>query len=178
MNKKGFTLTELLAVIAIIGIISLIAIPNIVNISENVKKDNMLNDAKRFISLAKAEVNASYDIRNFISNETDSDGNKICDSVNLKCTFYIMDLNKSGDFKTEEFDGKRKIVDPDGLGYDNVSSYVKYYKIGDEVKYCIHLRSEKRFLGKKEINNVSDCDDAKCCVDEENLDLREVVHVK
>ena len=63
MNKKGFTLTELLAVIVIIGIISLIAIPNVVNISDNVKNDNMLADAKKFISLAKAEVLSDYSIR-------------------------------------------------------------------------------------------------------------------
>lgn len=168
MNKKGFTLTELLAVIAIIGIISLIAIPNIVNISENVKKDNMLNDAKRFISLAKAEVSSSYDIRNF------SDAN-YCSSSS--CTFKIIDLNKSGDFKIDTFDGVEKIVDPDGLGYDNASKVI-YKKVGNEIKYCINLRSDKRFLGDKTVDNINDCDDVKCCVNEEDLDLREVVHVK
>ncbi len=159
MNKNGFTLTELLAVIAIIGIISLIAIPNIVNISDNIKKDNMLNDAKRFISLAKAEVNKDYDIRNF-------DDNNICNKIDLACTFNIESLNKSGDFKTDTFNGVKKMVDPDGLGYDN-SSYVKYYKNGNDIKYCVYLESEKRIIGSSEN-----------CVNEEDLTSKEIVHVK
>ena len=59
-NKNGFTLIELLAVIAIIGLISLIAIPNIVGLSDGVRRDNMLDDAKRLISMAKYKVNVEF----------------------------------------------------------------------------------------------------------------------
>lgn len=160
MNKDGFTLTELLAVIAIIGIISLIAIPNIVNISEGVKSTNMLDDAKRFISLAKSRVNSDYDMRDFSNTEFCS-GNS--------CTFYIMDLNKGGDFKTDDFSGTKKIIDVDGTSYDN-NSYVRYYKSGNELKYCIYLRSEKRFLAPKNASGAT-------CVDENTLTTKEIVHV-
>ncbi len=153
MNKKGFTLTELLAVIAIIGIISLIAIPNIVNISENVKKDNMLNDAKRFISLAKLAVNSDYDIKNFSKSG-------VCTST--ACTFYIADLNENGDFKINE---TGNIIDVDGLSY-NSSSYVRYKKENDELKYCIYLKSEKRYLSSASAAN---------CVNEELLTDRNIV---
>ena len=170
MNKNGFTLTELLAVIAIIGIISLIAIPNIVNISDNIKRDNMLDDAKRFISVAKYEVNSSYDTRNFINED-------LCDQENLSCKFYIELLNKSGDFKTDTFDNVKKIVDPDGLGYDN-GSYVKYFKSGDTIKYCIYLVGERRFLGKSTITDVNNCSEENCCVLEDDLTSKEIVHVK
>lgn len=156
MNKRGFTLTELLAVIAIIGIISLIAIPNIVNISENVKKDNMLNDAQRFISLAKLEVNSDYDIRNFSKTG-------VCTSTS--CTFYIENLNKNGDFKIND---SGKIIAADGLSYDS-SSYVKYEKVLDELKYCIYLKSEKRYLSSATAAN---------CVDEGLLTDRDTVKLE
>ena len=38
MNKKGFTLTELLVVIALISIIVLIAVPSVVSISKRINK--------------------------------------------------------------------------------------------------------------------------------------------
>lgn len=155
MNKKGFTLTELLAVIVIIGIISLIAIPNIVNISENVKKDNMLNDAKRFISLAKLAVNSDYDIRNFSKTGVCNESSKYCD-------FKITDLNKNGDFKINE---SGKIIDADGLSYDSLS-YVRYEKNDNELKYCIYLKSEKRYLSSATAAN---------CVDEKLLTDRDIV---
>ena len=48
-NRKGFTLIELLAVIVILGLISMIAIPNIIGLSTGIKKDQMLDDAKKIV---------------------------------------------------------------------------------------------------------------------------------
>ena len=56
INSKGFTLVELLAVLAIIAIIGMIAIPNVISVVDNNKKDLMLQDAQKMVSLAKAEV--------------------------------------------------------------------------------------------------------------------------
>ena len=133
MNKKGFTLIEILAVIAIIALISLIAIPNIVNLSDNVRKDNMLDDAKKLISMAKYKVNADYELKNFIKSG-------VCSS-NI-CTLGFNDLNTNGDIKE----------DPDGGSYDSAHSYVKYYKEGSAVTYCVVLVSSKRYIGTS-----SDC---------------------
>jgi len=115
-NKNGFTLIELLAVIAIIAIISLIAIPNIVGLSTGIRKDNMLDDAKKLISLAKYQVAKSYDIRN---------------STTHTFTFAELNINKEiGN-------------DPDGGEYVAESSYVKYTNDGT-AKYCVYLIGSMR----------------------------------
>ena len=52
MNKKGFTLIELIAVVVIMGIIALIATPNIISMVDKGKKQDYISDAKEFISKA------------------------------------------------------------------------------------------------------------------------------
>ncbi len=131
-KKSGFTLIELLVVIAIIGLISLIAIPNIIGISNSVRKDQMLDDAKKLISLAKYQVNSDIEIRNFSKEGICTGG---------VCTFSISTLNINGDIGS----------DPDGGEYDS-SSYVKYYISNNKPVYCITLIGSKRTIG-----TVSDC---------------------
>ena len=119
MNKKGFTLVELLAVVAIIGILSLVAVPNIIGIVDNIRKDNMVDDAKKLISLAKMEVNSDYESR--ISG--------------YKKIMYDV-LNKNNDIKK----------DPDGGQYKS-ESYVEYKNEGGIATYCIYLEGENRRIG-------------------------------
>ena len=119
MKKNGFTLIELLAVIVIIGMISLIAIPNVVNLVEGTKKDTMIGDAKKLISLAKYQISINYEYRN-------SSGH----------TFYLADLNGDGDLEK----------DPDNEVYDD-ESYVRYEKVGNVVKYCVRLVGGRRQIG-------------------------------
>ena len=156
MNKKGFTLTELLAVIAIIAIISLIAVPNVIDIYDSTKSNNMISDAKRFISLAKLEMNSDYTLRQE-------------DSVE----FSITDLNKNGDFQMEIYNGAKSIPDPDGgdEGYYDNSSYVRFYKENNTMNYCIYLVGSKRYLGEKDATVPS-------CVHEDKLSSDGIVHVK
>ena len=120
-NKKGFTLIELLAVIAIIALISLVAIPNIIGLSTGIRKDNMLDDAKKIISLAKYQVNKNYSIRSAPPH-----------------TFTLAELNINGDIKT----------DPDGGSYDATNSKVTYSIQNDTAKYCIVLIGSERSIGK------------------------------
>ena len=56
MNKRGFTLVELLGVIVILSIIMLIAIPNVTAVLERTKKDNYIVDCKRFVSMVQTEL--------------------------------------------------------------------------------------------------------------------------
>ena len=121
-NKKGFTLIELLATLAIIALISAVAIPNIVNLSNGIRKDNMLDDAKKLISLAKYKVNKDYEIRN-----------------NPPHTFTFNELNVNDDI------GK----DPDGGDYDQVTSKVVYSIENNVAQYCVVLIGKYRAIGSE-----------------------------
>lgn len=61
LNKKGFTLVELLAVIVILGVIMLIAIPSVGTIIKNSKENSFASSGNMYISTAQ----------NFIAGETD-----------------------------------------------------------------------------------------------------------
>ena len=53
MNKKAFTMTELIVIIIIIGVILIFALPNVTSTLERNKKDVMINDAKDFVEKVK-----------------------------------------------------------------------------------------------------------------------------
>ncbi len=119
MNKKGFTLVELLAVLAIIAIIGVIAVPNVISLMDNNKKDQMINDAQRLISLAK---NAVASDREFRANTS----------------------KQSIEYTMEVLDSKHSInPDPDGGSYDRTHSKVVYTKSSG---YCVYLVGTKRSL--------------------------------
>ena len=120
MDKKGFTLIELLMVVVLISMISMIAIPNVMNIYDSTNKENMLNDAKRFISLAKERVNSNYEIRN-----------------SLNYNFLINDVIYDD------------MTDSEGKKY-NASSFVKYFvdENTDTVNYCVTLLGSRYSIGK------------------------------
>ncbi len=122
-NKKGFTLVELLAVMAIIAVIGMIAIPNVISLMDNNKKDQMINDAQRLISLHKNYVLANREFRN--GSET-----------KLKAKMSALDPNGSIS------------PDPDGGDYNTESSYVEYNKNSG---YCVYLVGSKRTI-KTETN--------------------------
>lgn len=56
MNRKGFTLVELLGVLVILSIIMLIAVPNVISIMDKNKKDIYVSDAKKFVSAVQYEL--------------------------------------------------------------------------------------------------------------------------
>ncbi len=132
MNRKGFTLIELLAVIVVIGLIMLIAVPNIVGLSTGVRKDMMLDDAKKLISLAKNKVRTDADIRAFTKAS-------ICNGTS-SCTLSFEMLNVNGDIEK----------DPDGGSYMTGSQVI--YRtvsgtVGGTVDYCVTLIGSKRTIG-------------------------------
>ena len=108
MNKKGFTLVELIAVVVIIGIIAVIATPNIVNMIDNGKKDQFIADAKEMISKAKYQIKLDKYWENGVFetegdctvtnaeklgfvNMTDADGNSyVLSECKVKCALKII----------------------------------------------------------------------------------------
>lgn len=69
MNKKGFTLMELLAVIIVLAIIALISIPIVMNIIEEVEKKSSENSANGYITALNEEiVNSNFSTEKKINN--------------------------------------------------------------------------------------------------------------
>ena len=72
MNKKGFTLVELLAVIAILAILVIIALPNVLKMYNNAKKNSFLTEAK---TLAR-DVSSKYITESMKGNKLTTISNK------------------------------------------------------------------------------------------------------
>ena len=125
MNKKGFTLIELIAVVVIMSIIAIIATPNIINMIDKGKKDQYITNAKEFIS--KATYMYKQDKYRNDTTYFSADG-----TISLKNIEGI----KSEDLK-----------DPYGFNYDTNNSYIKFKEPGSsstgvqEREVTIHLES-------------------------------------
>ena len=118
MNRKGFTLVELLGVIIILSIVMLIAMPNITAISERTKKDSYLNDAKKIVYLAKYEIKKG---------QIDKPGNGESIKVTLK------------DLATNDVD-----KDKDGLLYNEDETYVYITRENGNIVYYVQLIADKK----------------------------------
>lgn len=82
MNKKGFTLTELIVVIVIIGLVLLIVIP----VSSNIMQNNVEEKGKFYVQTLENAVNTYCDMYK-------------TDNVTLE------ELKREGLFKTESSNG-------------------------------------------------------------------------
>jgi len=131
MNKNGFTLVELLAVIALVAILSGLAVNNIVSSINNSRKNVFLTDAKRMI--AKAEYLMA-------SSSEDRENAKIS---SVKYNFAR--LNEHSEFAN----------DADGGEYDKNATFVKvsYNSTTKNYEYCLCVIGSKR-----KITNGVTCD--------------------
>ena len=80
MNKNGFTLVELLAVIVVISIVLLLAVPKIGDVVEQSRMNTFLGEAKNVFKMAEL-VSVDDLSTNYISSEDetrlDMDGNDL-----------------------------------------------------------------------------------------------------
>lgn len=102
MNKKGFTLVEVIMVIAIIALLSLLLVPNVIGLinKNNIEscenlKDNIESAAKIYVNNNKYDLN----IKCYDSNKKDDTTLKIS----------LQTLVNSGDLKTDK---NSKIINP------------------------------------------------------------------
>ena len=151
MNKKGFTLIELIAVVVIMSIIAIIATPNIINMIDKGKKDQYITNAKEFIS--KATYMYKQD-----KYRNDTTYFTINDSGSSR-----INLGKIESIKSED------LTDPYGFKYDTNKSYIEFKEPSSsstgvqERKVTIHLESK---------------DGTKCYVIEDDKDNLSVNSVK
>ena len=118
MNKKGFTLVELLAVIAILAILVIIALPNVLKMFNDSKKNSFLTEAKTIYS----EVSKKYISESMKGNKltyvSSEDDTKL--DMTGKSLKYCVLLNADGSVKSmkvsngtwvAELSGNKKITD-------------------------------------------------------------------
>ena len=117
MNKKGFTLVELLGIIVILSLIMFIAIPNISSLVQKNKRNTYIVDAKKMVSLVQ------YDLRKG-SKEKPNNGEEV--KITLKA-LSTSDVEK----------------DSDGNEYDLDRSYVKVTRENGYLIYYVQLVSCK-----------------------------------
>ena len=113
MNRKGFTLVELLGVIVILGIIMLIAIPNIASLTQKNKKNTYIADSKKLVSLAQRALKKG---------EKDKPGDNNIEIITLE-SLSTSDVEK----------------DSDGNTYDTEKSYVAVSRINSYLVYGVQL---------------------------------------
>lgn len=78
MNKKGFTLVELLAVIAILAILVIIALPNVLGMFNNAKKNTFMTEVQTIFKQAQTD---------FVKDSIETTGPKVyCTTKNFSAT--------------------------------------------------------------------------------------------
>lgn len=103
MNKKGFTLVELLAVIAILALLVLIAVPNVLGMFNKAKKDTFLTETKNIFKESASKyisdnMHNSNEGNIYCKSETDSKNPLDMDIGN---TYYYIEKDNTG--KTIKF---------------------------------------------------------------------------
>lgn len=133
MNKKGFTLVELLAVLIILSLILFIVAPNVLNMIERGKKQKFLSDAEEMISMAKYKSKLDKYQSLFVFSGGD------CYTI------------------TMENLGFEKIEDVSGNTYDRSHSSVKYCIENSKYVYYVTLISLDSLNNRAmSINNVKE----------------------
>lgn len=143
MNKKGFTLVELLAVLTIIAVLMVISVPNVLKIG-NTMRDKGLKAKEEALEVAATSFakNNSNRIKRNIGNTNYTENGKNY----YVCAITIPKMIEYGAYEAEEStkDNNCQILNPN----DNTCLY-GYVKIKLNEKYS---NSDTEFVRKDEAN--------------------------
>ena len=136
MNKKGFTLVELLAVIAILAILVIIALPNVMGMFNEAKKNSFTTEIKEIYKVAEQTwiSDSMFETKKQIYSRCPT-----CNTKNLELTGrneldYYIEFNKSGNivkYYATDHTYQYK-YDGDGLKVENITGVDTIADLSDE----------------------------------------------
>lgn len=175
MNKKGFTLVELLAVIAILALLVIVALPNVLSMFNKAKKDTFLTEAKTvYKEVSKKYISESMrgnKVRNISNsnNKLDLESNDLVYNVKLDSKGNIRSFQVSNDTyclsgkfnslgeltadKITEGECEHIILDPENFTTDSWETIVEAVRDENTDKYRIGDTKEID-LGDLGIHNI------------------------
>ncbi|MBR6948855.1 MAG: prepilin-type N-terminal cleavage/methylation domain-containing protein, partial [Bacilli bacterium] len=118
LNKKGFTMVELLGVIVILGILSVISIVAIQGVMEKAKKEYYKTQKNNMIMSTESYLNSNKNLLPKVSGQI------------IKVNLETLEKNKFID----------KVVDYNKNDCDSTNSYVQVFKYRDEINYTSYLK--------------------------------------
>ena len=130
MNKKGFTLIEIIAVIVILGVIMFIAVPSISRYVGGSRKDLYISDAKRFVDAAKEIIST----KKIPINKTD-----ITYYIPLSC----LSVDKKDESPYGAWDEVYVVVTYDNTKYDYYFTAIDSEKMGVKLTYSEDLNTDR-----------------------------------
>lgn len=116
LNRRGFTLVELLAMLVVLAILMAITVPNISGILGKSKTDIIKEDVTKMVDTAKIKI---------------ASDNSIINPAKNKCLVFTLEyLNDNDDYKEG----------PNGGKYDFFDSFVIVKRVGSKYKYYVRLK--------------------------------------
>ena len=144
MNKKGFTLVELLAVIVVMALLVTIAVPNVIAISRKIRVEMFCDKVDMILDGAKLYGSDNYDLIKDKINATGDTESKISITVtDLLNNNYVTKDDKNGSINSptnpcikdprDNSSMDSKVVE---LGIRNKRVYATYNYTNEEKEAC------------------------------------------